>query len=123
MDLSAHLINSIFTTRWLRRIRNGQVCGCPSTRTFVQPGSTALVNRVPASFTSVSVKPIVLNQNFHFGSWIGLSISPPKVLVPRNAAFSPGAFFCLCQAPIPPRRKNRKSGSCLFSDRKSVVEG
>ena len=41
-------------------------------------------------------------------------ISPPQVLVLRSAVCPPGAFFCLYQAPIPPRRKNQKPGNCLF---------
>src|ERR1017187_6606107 len=59
---------------------------------------------------------ISFNPGFPF--WLldwAQHITNPKVLVLRSAVFSPGAFFCLCQAPTPPRRKNRKPGNCLFS--------
>jgi hypothetical protein len=55
-----YLINSSFTARKFRGICTGSVCSWPFTRTFVQPGSTVTVKLVPASSTSVSVKPIVL---------------------------------------------------------------
>ena len=58
--LMDHFVNSIFATRRVRGISTEPVCRLPFTSTFVQPGRTVMLKRVPASSTSWSAKPIVL---------------------------------------------------------------
>ncbi len=74
---------------------------------YLSCAETAVATRAASAAVAIAIVSLLLrfvadpylNQDFHFGSWIGHSISHPQSLILRSAVFSPGAFFCRCQAP------------------------